>query len=123
RLGKVYFVKKYTSLSAQVSDRFPKAFETASQWELPTETSEFQPLTLDFGCEYRVELRSEPYLYGDPKYRSMATIETPMCIDGFCSCRCKTRRPLGPDMCLTLDQSVSMTACPVGTRRLTRHIA
>ncbi|KFD71000.1 hypothetical protein M514_02577 [Trichuris suis] len=64
---------------------------SARSWEIPTHTVELLPLTLNFGCRYRVELRSEPYVYGDPNYAVIVTVKIPTCVDSYCSCSAQPR--------------------------------
>ncbi|XP_003372023.1 26S proteasome non-ATPase regulatory subunit 7 [Trichinella spiralis] len=65
--------------------------ENARSWDLPTQTMSLYPLVLDFGCKYRVEMRSEPYPYGDTNYASIVTVQIPACVDNYCSCRSQAR--------------------------------
>ncbi|KHJ48586.1 protein tyrosine kinase [Trichuris suis] len=65
--------------------------KSARSWEIPTHTVELLPLTLNFGCRYRVELRSEPYVYGDPNYAVIVTVKIPTCVDSYCSCSAQPR--------------------------------
>uniref|UniRef100_A0A5S6QAI1 Protein kinase domain-containing protein n=1 Tax=Trichuris muris TaxID=70415 RepID=A0A5S6QAI1_TRIMR len=66
---------------------------SARSWEIPSHTLELLPLTLNFGCRYRVELRSDPYVYGDPNYAVIVTVKIPTCVDSYCSCAAQPRVP------------------------------
>nr|CDJ83546.1 Tyrosine protein kinase domain containing protein [Haemonchus contortus] len=44
------------------------------------------PLVINHDCEYRLQMHSKPYPYGDAAYTAIEHHKVPHCIDGFCAC-------------------------------------
>ncbi|VDO67224.1 unnamed protein product [Haemonchus placei] len=44
------------------------------------------PLVINHDCEYRLQMHSKPYPYGDAAYTAIEHHTVPHCIDGFCAC-------------------------------------
>ncbi|EYB94168.1 hypothetical protein Y032_0174g434 [Ancylostoma ceylanicum] len=44
------------------------------------------PLVINHDCEYRLQMHSKPYPYGDAAYTTVQNHKVPHCIDEYCAC-------------------------------------
>ncbi|CAJ0941505.1 unnamed protein product, partial [Mesorhabditis belari] len=82
---------RFTAIGEKCQQDFPGYFTTAIK---PTARSHMiplmfggRPLIIDHDCQYKLEMHSKPYPYGDQLFTVSQQYRVPTCLEGFCACR------------------------------------
>lgn len=89
-LSRTGFYLRYSAVGERCQRDFPGYFASSIG---PKERSHpipllfnNHPLVVNHDCEYRLQMHSKPYPYGDAAYTTVELHTVPHCIDGFCAC-------------------------------------
>ncbi|WKY01069.1 hypothetical protein Q1695_015232 [Nippostrongylus brasiliensis] len=89
-LGRTGFYLRYSAVGERCQRDFPGYFASNIG---PKERSHpipllfnNQPLVINHDCEYKLQMHSKPYPYGDAAFTAIEHHKVPHCISGFCAC-------------------------------------
>ncbi|KAE9417915.1 hypothetical protein Angca_003256 [Angiostrongylus cantonensis] len=89
-LGRTGFYLLYSAVGEQCQRDFPGYFASnigpkERSHQIPLLFNN-HPLVINHDCEYKLEMHSKPYPYGDAAYTTIRHHVVPHCIDSFCAC-------------------------------------